>query len=384
MPTITATASALASAIGRVERAVPSGDDDKSVVGVYSGVRGVTMFARNRSIGAHTHCQFTDAADTSFNLSRQAISAIRSIAARDPDAPVTLDGARNVKTKQFEEDDKTLTTVPYDVVTVSARRSSFNIDVLHLPIQHPTLPAHGKSIQIDAEHARVAFSLLGDVRNDVEGSWNFTGIHFGESDSEGVARASAADGRRVGIVNIPATGDLGVVVPSRLIRSVASIVADHEGPVVIRYDDRLCAIDVGDTVFYSPLDTRAFPNLAPRIETARKRGTDAGSIDRETLVRSLQQAAITTNRKLGVVGVTIESVPPVLRITSQAPDAGSSIITPPTALQKPFRIAVDPSYVVPVLRRIKDESVRLVVEKDVAILLESSSLTYFLMGIVAE
>lgn len=382
MPTVIK-AQSLMDGMSRVRKAFSREPDREDVaVLIYDGNGPARICAQNRHIAADTTVE-ASGDPIQANLSKPMLTALQSIARRSPDAPVSIDCYPGIleKTHEVKEGSEVRqVSVTYDTVTLKARGANFSIDIPSAPISVFPPPPEGNRLVLSAEKSKDVFSLLGDVNDEARYDTNMTGIQFEFSD--GTAVASATDGRRMGVVNAGECSRFDTfVLPHRLAKAIHPIISEADSEISITSNDRHCCIATGETRHYGPLDTRRFPALSARVESIRKNGVQAGPIDRNDLRRCLELTKVTTSEPLGIVGVTIESTGDKVVFSSQAPDAGRSRVIHPYPMQAEFKIAVDPSFVIPVLRRIGDRHVTLTVLRDMAIMFEATGFIYVLMGI---
>lgn len=383
----TAVASELSGALDAIHRVVPrnSPSEALNLVTIEADGHRLDAIARSNAVSAVASCPCRSSYYSPINLSRDAVKAITATANRDPAATVEIMAVPQRHTRKIELPDKTTMNVHYDEVTVRGPHASFRFEVFHAPPQVATRPTMDRTLVFDPEPLRDMLSLLGDVHTDNEMAYNLTGIHVSPGEwNEGFVRGTAADGRRVAIIEVPCSGDVDwsptTVIPARLIGAARTVLRDHEGTVEVGFSGNLCGLRVGNAVFSCPLDARPFPAAVSPIRNMAKRGAKVGSIDRLLLKRCLEQARITTSPRQEIVDVTIESAPPLLRFTS-ASEVGHSVVTPEAHIDRPFKIAIDPGYVIPMLRRLRDDSIAITVDGSMAIQFSTGVFLYLLMGI---
>ncbi|GIW85933.1 MAG: DNA polymerase III subunit beta [Isosphaeraceae bacterium] len=274
-------------------------------------------------------------------------------------------------------------------VVVRGRHAQFKLPTDDASL-YPELPDFGAS----AYYVVTAADLRRGIRRtvfatDVESTrYALGGVLFELKDER--LTLVATDGRRLArqVVGVDVEGKPGLpesqpVVPVKALKLVERSLQDEDPPVHLVFQGNHVLMRTEEAVIYSRLVEGRFPRyqdvFPAQVEV--RIPLEAGP-----LLRATEQASIVTSEESRAVDFHFG--PGVLRLTSQAPDQGSSDIELAIAYEdRPVSILFDPRYLVEALR-VLDESAAVTAElvdpRNAAVFRTEDDYTYVVMPLTRE
>lgn len=198
---------------------------------------------------------------------------------------------------------------------------------------------------------RTSFAICTD-----QSRYNLTGLLL-ETRSDGL-RVVATDGRRMSLAvsneDIPTDREIKVIIPSKMIHELESLLADDTEKNVRVYLDENQASFVFERVrIVTALIEGNFPNYEAVVP---KKHDKEIIVDLERFTKSMRLAYAMTNDKFRNVKLSFSDG--MLRLTVKTPEVGEQEQELPIAYENdPFDISFNPAFVLDVLRYMDSENV---------------------------
>ncbi len=185
-------------------------------------------------------------------------------------------------------------------------------------------------------------------------------LHCHTESDDNFLRMVATDGHRLNIADMPAPEGAdrapGVIVPSKTIRLMASVIDDHKGPVTIRVNESKFALDIGHTALTSKVIEGSFPDYMRTVP--RDTGTTVLKLRSGALAKGIDAVGIVGTEKVRTTRFVINAEG--LHLTAQSLDKGQADTTIEATLTgEPIELGFNAKYVTDLCSVIGDSDITL-------------------------
>ncbi len=391
-PSVTTLGSTIKAAIAAVSKALPRNSPNQAfnlVVLRFDVRSGPYLHATNghqtASAKLSESCCSSDSGVDPVILLNDACLKCLGTARDDEDVTISVAHKATKRQETFDEHLPTQRTVDYfcDAVSITLERSRYRFDVRCYDVLPPNTVEWYNCVEFQRADFDQMVQLLGGVSDEHEARFNMSGIHI-TGITEASIEATATDGRRIGVGAFLASrvGDIAwhtPVIPRALLKIAKSI--DSDANVLVTFTDRSCFIRIGDITCEGLLASGRFPDTSGTLARMGREGVHVGDFSRTDVVYGLKMTSITTNRQLDAVGVRVAGKNGKIRFSSKAPDRGQSWVVAVAGLKADFSIMVDPTFLIPILTALQEDTISVHVLDDTALQISTSKFRYVVMGI---
>jgi len=271
-------------------------------------------------------------------------------------------GSITVPAKKFLDIIKEL---PESTVSISVRKNNMthitcentHFKIMGIPKDDfPKLPEFKdrESITIDQSTLKTMLNMTSFAISRDETRYILNGVHV--SIKKNLIQMVATDGRRLALIQRQIDQQKGInkktIIPAKTAQELSRNLKD-EGKVSVSFGENQVMFDLGDSVIISRVIEGEFPDYEQVIPKENK---DKAVVEREKFLLAARRASLLTSQDSQAIKIDLNKDKMI--ISKNSPDIGEAREELDVKYGgSPFSIGFNPSYLIDVLKNLKEESV---------------------------